>query len=70
MEEPLGVKKLNSATTLMQIQPRRLGDYVLHRDAPTQTGGPCLTRTYLGCLRGAACRVVVGVDVVFLRVVP
>src|SRR6266851_1622872 len=29
----LGVKKLNSATTLIQIEPRRLphGDYVLHR---------------------------------------
>src|SRR6266853_5799180 len=29
----LGVKKLNSATALIQIQPRRLthGDYVLHR---------------------------------------
>src|SRR6266851_7120388 len=29
----LGVKKLNSATTLIQTQPRRLlhGDYVLHR---------------------------------------
>ena len=38
--------------------------------APAQTGGPCLTRTYYRCLRGAACRVVIRVDVIFLGAMP